>query len=189
MIDNKYIYEIDSDNVKEIMHSNSINDERKIYSLYTKNNIESNVTIIVQAYNRIEKTKKCISSILKYTSDVDYDLLLIDNGSTDNTFDYFKSVNCIKKRIIHLSKNISVTYPTLFYDLSWLSRYVVVVQNDLIVTPHWLSNLIKVAESDDRIGMVNPVSSNVSNFQQVELLSHIINLNRSSGRKELDLLL
>ena len=43
------------------------------------------------------------------------------------------------------------------------------VSNDLVVTPHWLSNLLRIAESDEKIGLVQPVSSNISNLQQVNL--------------------
>ena len=42
---------------------------------------QSEVSVIVLAYNQLEKTNRCVESILKYTNDVDYDLILIDNGS------------------------------------------------------------------------------------------------------------
>ena len=44
-----------------------------------------------------------------------------------------------------------------------------VLTNDLIVTEGWLNNLLTCMKSDNRIGMVNPVSSNTSNMQCVEL--------------------
>jgi len=43
------------------------------------------------------------------------------------------------------------------------------VSNDIYVTSNWLSNLLKCYESDKRIGFIEPVSSNVSNLQQVDL--------------------
>lgn len=167
----KIIYEIDSSNGRKAIVSDDLHMGRRntIDSIPKDKQLDSDVTILIQAYNRIEKTKECIESILKYTKDVNYDLLLIDNGSTDETFEYFKSVNYDKVRIIHLNKNISASYPIFFYDLSWVSKYFIVIANDIIVTENWLSNLIKAAESDDKIGMVNPVSSNVSNLQQVDL--------------------
>ena len=39
------------------------------------------VSIIIQAYNRLEKTKRCVESVIKYTGSVDYELILLDNGS------------------------------------------------------------------------------------------------------------
>ena len=129
--------------------------------------IDSEVTIIVMAYNRLEKTKRCVESVLKYTTDVDYDLILIDNGSSDGTFEYFKSIEFEKVRIVRVTKNISAGMPYCLMDLNWFSDYVVGIANDIVVTENWLSNLLKVAKSDPKIGMVNPVCSNTSNLQCV----------------------
>ena len=47
--------------------------------------IQSEVTIMVQAYNRLEKTKRCIESILKYTEDViRFAETLVDVNSSTN---------------------------------------------------------------------------------------------------------
>lgn len=132
--------------------------------------IQSDVTIWIQAYNKLEKTKRCVESILKYTDDVDYDLLLVDNGSEDGTLEYFKSVPFEKKTIIRISDNINAAFTGEVISLCMFSKYLVCVANDLIVTKNWLSNMLKVMESDDTIGMVNPVSSNTSNLQCVELM-------------------
>lgn len=168
----KKIYEISAEDVERLICSDFLLECRNnfIKSLPKKNKFDSDVTILIQAYNRIEKTKECVESVLRYTNDVSYDLLLIDNGSTDGTFEYFQSIKYDKIRIIHFDKNISSSYPVNYYDLTWLSNYFVILGNDIVVTQNWLKNLLTIAKSDDRIGMVNPVSSNVSNLQSVNLL-------------------
>lgn len=163
------IFDIDTSNKKSAIPAEEILAGRKNFADANDNGMDSDVTIMIQAYNRLEKTKECVSSVLKYTTDVNYDLILVDNGSTDDTFEYFKSIDYPKKRIIHISKNVSAVYPNLCFDLSWIAKYYVCLANDIVVTPHWLSNLVKVAESDNRIGMVNPVGSNMSNLQQIDL--------------------
>ena len=163
------IYEIDTSNKKSAIPAEEILAGRKNFADANDNGMDSDVTILIQAYNRLEKTKECVSSVLKYTTDVNYDLLLVDNGSTDDTFEYFKAIDYPKKRIIHITKNVSAVYPNFCFDLSWIAKYYVCLANDIVVTPQWLSNMVKVAESDDRIGMVNPVGSNMSNLQQVNL--------------------
>jgi len=133
--------------------------------LLDSNKINSDVTIIVTAYNRIEKTKMCIESIIKYSTDVDYNLILIDNGSDDDMLEYLRTVKYDNKHIIHISKNITSSIPYQVIDINSLSKYVAVITNDIVVTENWLSNLIKVADSDKKVGMVVPMSSNVSNLQ------------------------
>ena len=165
------IFNVNIDNFKKIDNSSTIMKQRQNIadSLNEINIFNSKVTIMVLAYNRIEKTKQCLESILKYTNNVDYDLLLVDNGSTDDTLEYFKSIKYDKIRIIHFNKNISATFCYFFIPFEWISKYYVIVANDIIVTSNWLTNLITTAESDEHIGMVNPVSSNVSNLQEVIL--------------------
>ncbi|WP_170075354.1 glycosyltransferase [Paraclostridium dentum] len=128
------------------------------------------VSLAILGYNKLEEyTKKCVESVLKYTKDVDYELILVDNGSTDGTYEYFKSVDYDRKKIIKITKNIGVGYPTSYIFDELKGKYIMCLPNDIIVTKNWLSNMIKCAESDDRIGMINPVLDNVTNCQSVDL--------------------
>lgn len=129
----------------------------------------SEVSIIIQAYNRLDKTKRCVESVLNYTQGIDYELILIDNGSRDKTLEYFQSVEYEKEKIIHITKNLGAAYPLSTLRLNELGRFICVLQNDLIVTPCWMKNLLACVKSDERIGMVNPVCSNTSNLQCVDL--------------------
>lgn len=132
---------------------------------------EVTATIGIVAYNRLDITKLCVESVLKYTNDVNYKLILVynENELGNGILDYFKSVNYKNKVIIHLTENLGA--PIAYQQISKYieGKYFVHLPNDVIVTHKWLSNLIKCAESDETIGMVNPVSSNVSNRQQVNL--------------------
>lgn len=132
-------------------------------------NEAAEVTILVQAYGRLEKTRRCIENVLKYTKNVDYELLLVDNGSTDETLEYFRSVPFPKKKIVHITENIGAAYPAQLLGLRDFSRFFCCLGNDIIVTAHWLENLLTCMKSDARTGMVVPVSSNISNLQEVAL--------------------
>lgn len=130
------------------------------------------VSIIVQAYGRLEKTKRCIESVLKYTVDIDYELILIDNGSTDGTLEYFHSIAWEKKTILHIVQNIGSGYPVMMLGIKDFGRFICILGNDVIVTKDWLKNLLTCIKSDPKMGMVVPVSSNISNFQEVDLPYH-----------------
>lgn len=129
---------------------------------------QSEVTIWIQAYNNFEKTKRCIESVIEYTKDVDYDLILVDNNAGDETYEYFKSLDYPKKTVIHFNENTGSAYPFTVVPIDMISRYFVLLNNDLIVTKNWLSNLLTVIKSDSKIGVVNPSSNNVSNYQGIE---------------------
>lgn len=131
--------------------------------------IISEVTIIILAYNHLEKTRRCVESVLKYTQDVDYDLILIDNGSDADMLEYFKSIDYPKTTILHLNKNLEAGFPYQVISMHMLSEYVVTLSNDIIVTKNWLSNMLKVFAADEKVGAVNPVGCNMSNLQQIQL--------------------
>lgn len=127
------------------------------------------VTVVVVAYNRVEKTKRCVESILKYTKEIDYNLILIDNGSEDDTLEYYQSVLFEKKKIIKISKNIGGMMPFTYIDFQDIGEYMVFIANDLVMTANWLKNLLICAKSDRSTGMVAPLASNCSNFQGYNL--------------------
>lgn len=127
------------------------------------------VTICVLAYNRLEKTRRCVESILAYTQGITYELLLVDNGSNDGTLEYFQSLLCPCKKILHITKNLGAQYATNLAMRSFSGRYFALVVNDAVVTKNWLSNLLRCFESDPKIGMVTPGASNVSNLQEIPL--------------------
>lgn len=126
------------------------------------------VSIVVVGYNRLDKTRRCVESILAYTEGIDYELVLIDSGSQDGTLEYYDSVQCPRKKVIHITKNLGAAFAYSSLSLNELGKFICIVQNDLIVTEHWMDNLLACIKSDMRIGMVNPMSSNVSNIQCVE---------------------
>ena len=52
----------------------------------------SGVSIIIPVCNLIGFTRLCVDYIIKNT-DIPYELVIIDNGSTDQTQDYFKKIS------------------------------------------------------------------------------------------------
>ena len=165
------IYEIDTDKIDQIDSDNNIYHERQkiVDAVESIKDYSSEVTIFVLAYNKIENTRRCIESVLKYTKGISYDLILMDNGSDDETYEYFKSIKHDKIRIVRVNKNRGIGITAFFLDMRWISKYYVTLANDIIVTENWLDNLLAVAKSDEKIGIVNPMSSNVSNIQGYDI--------------------
>ena len=170
-MENENILEYNLDDYSLEGGVNSLENRRTYYATHScvTKKFNSEVTIWIGAYNHFEKTKRCVESVLKFTSDVDYDLVLVDNGAGDETYEYFKSVDYPKKTIIRFNKNTGSAFPFTVVPIDIISNYFVLLNSDLIVTKNWLSNLLKVMKSDSKIGVVNPSSNNVSNLQCIEL--------------------
>lgn len=161
------IIEINTDRMIQPKIQSNLFTNRALFAEMQRGKVPE-VSIIVVGYNRVDKTKRCVESILEYTKGIDYELVLVDSGSEDGTLEYYDSVSYHKKKVIHITKNLGAAFAYSSLSLNDLGRFICIVQNDLIVTPHWLDNLLACIKSDMRIGMVNPMSSNVSNRQCVE---------------------
>ncbi len=124
------------------------------------------VSIVVLAYNKLEYTRQCIESIYQYTPDsISYELIVVNNGSTDGTRDYFDSLPYAKP--IHLEQNVGPVNGFNAGMEAAAGKYVACICNDFILTTNWLDNLLACIESDRNIGFVSPGANYISNYQQI----------------------
>ena len=124
------------------------------------------VTIAVTAYNKLDYTKLAVESILRHTdlAALNAELLLIDNGSTDGTADYFASIP--QAKVLHLPDPLG--YPaTSLGALAAQGRYYVHFANDIIATPGYLEGLLRCIRSDSRMGLAVPVCNAMSSGQSI----------------------
>lgn len=160
---------IDTDRMRMPVDEETLFDARQTAYENCNNRSTALITILVIAYNRLEKTRRCVESILKYTKGIDYELLLLDNGSDDDTLAYFQSVPYEKTTVWTISHNVGLNYAFSLAMRYFHTEYFVSVSNDVYVTENWLDNLLCCMRSDPMVGAVCPVSSFVSNFQEVDL--------------------
>ena len=129
--------------------------------------MNSKTSIIILTYNNLDKTKDCIESIRKYTDKDSYEIIVVDNNSTDDTKLFLKEQDDIKVIFnesnvgFPMGCNIGIANAEETYDILLLN-------NDTIVTKNWLSNLKKCLYSDEKIGAVGAVSNNGANLQEVD---------------------
>ncbi|GKU25982.1 bifunctional glycosyltransferase family 2 protein/class I SAM-dependent methyltransferase [Clostridium folliculivorans] len=129
-------------------------------------NIETHKTsIIILTYNNIEYTKKCIDSIRKYTEHLDYEIIVIDNNSSDETKEWLK--RCIDIRCIFNEYNIGFPKGCNQGINIATGDSILLLNNDVIVTPKWLNNLSLALWSNDSVGAVGAVTNSCSYYQTI----------------------
>ncbi|KOY65906.1 glycosyltransferase [Clostridium sporogenes] len=124
-------------------------------------------SIVILAYNKLEYTKLCIDSIRKYTEYGTYEIIVVDNNSTDDTRKWLKEQKDIK--VILNDKNLG--FPggcNVGINEAEKENDILLLNNDTIVTPNWLKNLNICLYSDINIGAVGAVTNNCANYQAVE---------------------
>lgn len=119
------------------------------------------ISIVVVTFNRLEYTKQCIQSILDNT-DVDFELILADNGSTDGTPEWLHAFESelviagyIKRLAVTLfddNKGCATGYNLGFAqasgDLIWR------IDNDVLLPAGWASAMVRAMELDPKLGML-----------------------------------
>lgn len=78
-------------------------------TIQTEPKINPAVTVVIPTYNRAHFLKHTISSVLAQTFS-DFELIIVDDGSTDNTADIVKQFSDPRIRFIPLGKNCGGNY-------------------------------------------------------------------------------
>lgn len=121
-------------------------------------------SIVILTHNQLEFTQACVDSIQAKT-DEPYELIFVDNASTDGTREYIRCVPGAK--LIVNGENRG--FPAGCNQGIGVAKgeFILLLNNDTIVTTGWLDRLLRVLENDPQIGLVGPVSNNVGSEQQI----------------------
>ena len=130
---------------------------------------DKKVAIVILTFGQLDYTKKCLDSIRAHTDGVRYEIVVVDNASPDNTPVWLKAEKAAG-RLDHLilnQENLGVAggWNKGLAGLSPDADYVLILNNDVIVPDHWLRNLVRCADSSPDIGMVGPMTNNISGLQ------------------------
>jgi GT2 family glycosyltransferase len=134
------------------------------------------VSILVTCCGQLEYTKLCVMSLLRHTAG-SFELLFLDVGSVDGTAEYLAGVAA--------ATTISVEVVRTVTDLGIAAacgqalgrahgEFLVLLNNDTLVTSGWLNQLVELANLSPTIGMVGPMSNHATPPQLVETVPYRI---------------
>ncbi|MCL6603780.1 MAG: glycosyltransferase family 2 protein [Paenibacillus sp.] len=121
-------------------------------------------SIIIPTYNGLNQLQACVDSIRTHTI-TPYEIIVVDNGSEDQTTAY-----CRSEKITFISMPANLGFPVacnLGLQLA-CGDELMLLNNDVIVSRNWLSNLKQALYSSPDIGIVGPITNYASGRQQVE---------------------
>ncbi|NOU79232.1 glycosyltransferase [Paenibacillus sp. LMG 31459] len=122
-------------------------------------------SIILLTYNKIKYTQACIESIRQYTPKGTYQLIVVDNLSTDGTRDWLAD----QTDILTIFNEENVGFPkgcNQGIDIA-TGDNILLLNNDVLVTRNWLSLMNDCLYSSDDIGAVGPVSNSAYGDQEI----------------------
>jgi len=125
---------------------------------------EEPTSIIILTHNELAYTRECLSSI-RLRTDEPYELIVVDNGSTDGTVEYLQTQPDVRL-ICNLENRGFPAGVNQGLEIASGSN-IVLLNNDCVVTTGWLRRLLDALRIDSRIGLVGPYSNRASGYQQV----------------------
>ncbi len=128
-------------------------------------------SIIVVTYNNLELNRLCLESIYARTEWPNFEVIAVDNHSTDGTPEYLKEVekNFTNLRVILNESNLGFAAANNIGLQQATGDYLVLLNNDTIVTRGWLSTLIRHLQADASIGLIGPVTNTIGNEAKVDV--------------------
>jgi len=111
----------------------------------------SKIFIILLNWNNWNETRECLESLRKVTYD-NFETIIVDNGSEEEEREKIKSAHTIYNDTnlgFAGGNNVGIRY-----SLEHGADYIMLLNNDAIVAPDFLTELVKVAESDPSYGIL-----------------------------------
>lgn len=120
------------------------------------------ISLICVTYNNFSILKQCLDSIFTYTT-LPFRLYLVDNNSKDETPSLYNKYNMTVVRNNEnkwwcggINQGIR---------LALESDYTVFMNDDIVVGPNWLEQLVNVLKYDKSVGAVGPLCSSPRDWQ------------------------
>lgn len=112
------------------------------------------LSIIVISFNTKELLRKCLSSIFKLTKGISFEVIVVDNASSDDSAQVAKSFERV--RLIQNKENLGFGKANNQGIESAKGKYIFLFNSDAYLEENVLSKLVKLLDQNSRIGALAP---------------------------------
>ena len=125
-------------------------------------------SIVVVSYNGVAMSKLCLESVIRNTDYPNYEIIVVDNRSSDGTAEYLRQLASQNRRVKIVLNAENRGFPrAVNQGISASSgERLVILNNDTIVSPGWLSRLLRHLDNPE-IGLVGPVTNFAGNEAKI----------------------
>ncbi len=125
-------------------------------------------SIVILTWNQLDCTRECVASIRQFTPEP-HEIIFVDNGSADGTVKWLRQLvrENANYRLIENLKNLGFAKGCNQGIEAASGEYILLLNNDVVVTENWLSGLLEAHRLGPDAGIVGPMTNNISGPQQV----------------------
>jgi tetratricopeptide (TPR) repeat protein/cellulose synthase/poly-beta-1,6-N-acetylglucosamine synthase-like glycosyltransferase len=132
-----------------------------------KDPVKGLTSIVVLTFNELEYTKQCVESVMKRTPER-HEIIFVDNGSSDGTVKWLKELTQKHPdyKLIGNPTNLGFAKGCNQGMQMSSGEYILLLNNDAVVTEGWLSGMLECLESGPETGIVGPMTNYISGVQK-----------------------
>jgi GT2 family glycosyltransferase len=127
------------------------------------------VSILILTFNNLVISQLCLRSIYCNTTYPNFEAIVVDNASTDETPAWLKTYSRTHPnlKLILNSDNLGFAGGNNQAAREAVGEYLIFLNNDTIVTQGWIERLLAHFQSDPGIGLVGPVTNATGNEARI----------------------
>jgi len=111
------------------------------------------VSIIVPVLDRVELTTQCLAALVETTREISFEVVIVDNGSTDGTAELLARLGG-DLQVIRNPENLGFARACNQGARAARGRHLIFLSNDTIPLPGWLPPLVEEVEADPAVAAV-----------------------------------
>jgi len=127
------------------------------------------VSILILTYNNLIFTKICLHSIYSNTTYLNFEVIVVDNNSKDETPSWLTTFaqSHPNLKVILNSTNLGFAAGNNQAAKEAAGEYLLFLNNDTVVTSGWLEKSLGHIQSNPKIGLIGPVTNATGNEARI----------------------
>jgi len=128
------------------------------------------VSVVIVTIDGLVFSRLCLETLLRHETSVPFEVIVVDNGSSDGTVEYLSEVSLRDRRVRveRNSRNAGFAAATNRGLLLARGSVMVLLNNDTIVVDGWLDRIIRHLH-DPSLGLIGAVTNRAANESEIDV--------------------
>lgn len=142
---NHHVVDIEKDQVVVLLNNTSLPESRCVVTAHHEITKRYDLMVVVPVYNVAPYLRDCIESLLSQRTDYSFHIVIVDDGSMDESSEILRNYECDEKITVISKKNGGIASARNAALRHIVGRYITFVDSDDVVMPHAFEAMLNVA--------------------------------------------